>query len=169
MAVGLRPAALWGGLAKPAADCQNRPAATIRKAPGANGCRLRLPLCGPSWQPVGNLRPIGNRPAGSADSARGTRASFAACRLAGHGRKPALKLLPNTRRIRGRQPLYVRGGSTPGRSSSPFLMPSPHSKSGSTSVAHPSARLPAQGCMRAQDANLRNRMNNTLRLPGHTG
>jgi predicted nucleotidyltransferase len=38
--------AMWGGLAKPAADCQNRPAATTRKAPGANGCRLRLPLCG---------------------------------------------------------------------------------------------------------------------------
>jgi hypothetical protein len=33
--------AMWGGLAKPAADCQNRPAATTRKAPGANGCRLR--------------------------------------------------------------------------------------------------------------------------------
>jgi hypothetical protein len=34
--------AMWGGLAKPAADCQNRPAATTQKAPGANGCPLRL-------------------------------------------------------------------------------------------------------------------------------
>jgi len=57
--------AMWGGLAKPAADCQNRPAATTRKAPGANGCRLRLAALRrrrSSRVARATGRPIANRP-----------------------------------------------------------------------------------------------------------
>jgi hypothetical protein len=73
--------AMWGGLAKPAADCQNRPAATTR-IPGANGYRLRLPLCG---QP-GAANPAFSNSSGLARSLRTRHAPAESWR---HGRKPS--------------------------------------------------------------------------------